>query len=122
MGATDRRALDALVKLGAEVRVAYQTRTTRLHAKAWLFERESGFTTAYVGSSNLSKTALLDGLEWNVRVAFAEQPHLIETFRATFENYWSDASFEPYQPERDGPRFDLAIQTERGEAGAAVTT
>ena len=38
IGATDRRAIDALVDLGAEVRVSYDTRMTRLHAKAWLFD------------------------------------------------------------------------------------
>jgi superfamily II DNA or RNA helicase/HKD family nuclease len=121
MGATDRRALDALVALGAEVRVSYETRSTRLHAKAWLFHRNTGFSTAYIGSSNLSRSALLDGLEWNVRVAAAEQPHVVDTFRATFEAYWEDTSFEPYEPARDAARFDSAIAAERGEAADELT-
>jgi HKD family nuclease len=57
MGATEKRAVDELVALGAEVRVAFDARTTKLHAKAWLLERASGLTTAFVGSSNLSHTA-----------------------------------------------------------------
>ena len=114
MGATERKALDRLVELGADVRVSYDTRTTRLHAKAWLFHRRSGFATAYIGSSNLSRTALLEGLEWNVRLAAAEQPHLIETITATFENHWRDGGFEPYDPARDRDRFDDAIAAERG--------
>lgn len=117
MGATERRALDDLVALGAEVRISYETKTTRLHAKAWLLHRETGFSTAYIGSSNLSKSALLDGLEWNVRVANAEQPHIIEVFRATFENYWADDAFEPYDPARDAQRFDAATRSERGDGG-----
>jgi len=98
MGATERRALDRLVELGAEVRVSYETRTTRLHAKAWLFHRETGFSTAYVGSSNLSRAALLDGLEWNVRLSAIDHGYVLDTFRATFDEYWEDSSFERYDP------------------------
>src|SRR4051794_6841096 len=114
MGATDQRALDRLVEFGAEVKVSYETRTTRLHAKAWLFHRDTSMSTAYVGSSNLSKTALLDGLEWNVRIAAVEQPHLLDTFAATFEQYWADPSFEEYVPARDHDRLDAALSAERG--------
>ncbi len=86
MGATDRTALDRLVRdFGAQVRVNYETRSTRLHAKAWLFRRDSGFDTAYVGSSNLSRAALLDGLEWNVRLAGPTRPSCSTSSTATFD-------------------------------------
>ncbi|SDX57797.1 Helicase conserved C-terminal domain-containing protein [Geodermatophilus africanus] len=114
MGATDQRALDRLVELGAEVKVSYETRTTRLHAKAWLFHRASGLSTAYVGSSNLSRTALTDGLEWNVRLSSVEQAHLLTTFAETFDSYWLDPSFETYEPHRDGDRLREALAAERG--------
>ncbi len=113
IGATDPRAVDRLVELGAEVRVSYETRNTRLHAKAWLFHRDSGLSTGYVGSSNLSAPALTDGLEWNVRLSSAEQGHLLDTFSATFDSYWADPSFEPYDPERDGDRLRAALSRER---------
>jgi HKD family nuclease len=114
MGATDQRALDRFVELGAEVKVSYETRTTRLHAKAWLFRRATGMSTAYVGSSNMSRTALTDGLEWNVRLSSVEQAHRLETFAETFDSYWADPSFEMYDPARDGDRLREALSAERG--------
>ncbi|GHD71298.1 helicase [Streptomyces mirabilis] len=110
IGATDRHALDRLVRdFGAEVKVNYEIRSTRLHAKAWLFRRNSGFDTAYVGSSNLSKAALLDGLEWNVRLSSVATPQVLDKFEATFDAYWSDAAFETYDPNRDGERLAEAL-------------
>ncbi|MGV9978512.1 DUF3427 domain-containing protein [Micromonospora wenchangensis] len=113
LGATDQRALDRLAELGADIKVSYETRTTRLHAKAWLFRRHHGLTTAYVGSSNLSKAALVDGVEWNVRISNVEQPHVIDTFTATFEDYWNDPAFETYDAGRDAERLRNALRGER---------
>ncbi|QGZ49123.1 DUF3427 domain-containing protein [Streptomyces sp. QHH-9511] len=111
IGATERRALDRLVqKFNAEVRVNYELRSTRLHAKAWLFRRNSGYDTAYVGSSNLSKAALLDGLEWNVRLSSVATPDVLRKFEATFDSYWSDTAFELYDPDSDSARLDEALQ------------
>jgi superfamily II DNA or RNA helicase len=121
MGATQKKALDRLVKLGAEVRVSYDGTTTRLHAKSWLLRRDSGATTAYVGSSNLSKAAMIDGIEWNVRLSAREQSHIIDTIGTTFENYWNDSEFERYDPETDGDRLIAALQQAGKPAGEAVT-
>ncbi len=101
MGATEPKALNTLIDLGVEVRVAFDARTTKLHAKSWILERPGGLTTAFVGSSNLSHTALHEGLEWNVRLATADAPRLIERIRATFASHWADDHFEPYTHERE---------------------
>jgi superfamily II DNA or RNA helicase/HKD family nuclease len=110
-GSTQRMALDWLVReAGAQVAISYETQATRLHAKAWLFGRDSGFDTAYVGSSNLTTWALVDGLEWNVRLVTPTTPHLIERFRRTFDGYLASDVFEPYDPDRDGERLDRALR------------
>ena len=117
VGATERRAVDELVRrFGAEVRISYETQSTRLHAKAWLFRRNSGFDTAFVGSSNLSRAALLDGLEWNVRLSGVATPELLRKFEATFDTYWADQAFLRYDPATDADRLDdaLAISGNRG--------
>ncbi len=95
-GTTEARALTDLQKVGAEVRISYDTTATRLHAKAWLFRRNSGFTTAYIGSSNLTHQAQVTGLEWNVRASMVTNPDVIDKFEATFESYWNDDSFVPF--------------------------
>lgn len=116
LGATDARALDRLVDdFGAQVRVNYETDRTRLHAKAWLLRRKTGFHTAYVGSSNLSRAALVDGLEWNVRLSAIATPHLLEKFRATFDSYWENREFELYNPAEDAEKLKLALEIASGK-------
>lgn len=103
-GSTERTALEALVDLGAEVRVSYDTSTTRLHAKAWLFWRRSGFSTAYIGSSNLTHSAQIAGLEWNVRVSGARNPDVVDKVHAVFESYWNGGDFVPFAPDEFAQR------------------
>jgi superfamily II DNA or RNA helicase/HKD family nuclease len=110
MGATEKRAVDELVNLGAEVRVAFDARTTKLHAKAWLLERASGLSTAFVGSSNLSHTALFDGLEWNVRLSSVDASHVVDRVRMTFESHWASEHFESYDPARNGEDLVRALR------------
>lgn len=111
---TERRALDQLVDLGADVRVSYDLDTTRLHAKAWVFQRRSGFSTAYVGSSNLTHSAQVTGLEWNVRVSAARNPVVIAKFGAVFDSYWLGGDFLPYDPEQFEAERERAAPVDRG--------
>jgi len=99
-GSTELKALEALTELGAEIKVSYDTSTTRLHAKAWLFQRETGFSTVYIGSSNLTFSAMTPGLEWNVRASQRLNPDLIDSFERTFATYWADPHFEPFEREQ----------------------
>lgn len=96
---TEQKALDDLQRVGAEIRVSYDTGSTRLHAKAWLFHRLSGFSTAYVGSSNLTHSAQVSGLEWNVRVSGARNASVVGKVNSVFEAYWNNPEFEPYVAE-----------------------
>lgn len=123
IGATERRAIDELVRrFGAQVRISYETQSTRLHAKAWLFRRNSGFDTAFVGSSNLSRSALLDGLEWNVRLSGVATPELLRKFEATFDTYWADQAFVPYDPDTDGDQLDNALaRSGNRQTGTAIS-
>ena len=114
-GSTEARALEALERLGAEIRVSYDTTSTRLHAKAWMFERDSGFSSAYIGSSNLTHSAQSTGLEWNIRIAEARNPGIVDKFRAVFESYWAHPDFVPY----DRDQFAAAMAGSR-PAGAAL--
>ena len=117
IGASDIRAIEELARIGAEVRISYDDRRTRLHAKAWLFHRESGSHTAYIGSSNLSHAALHEGLEWNVRLAWRDSGPLLDKFRAAFESYWDSDEFEPFDPARDRERVVKALAAQRGADG-----
>jgi HKD family nuclease len=118
MGATDLKAVDFLREIpGTILKVSYDTQRTRLHAKAYLIYRESGFSAAYIGSSNISQAALTDGLEWNVKISQHESPHLWAKVCATFETYWNDPEFASYSKE-NREQLRIALANERvGDGG-----
>ncbi|MGI9022273.1 MAG: DEAD/DEAH box helicase family protein, partial [Acidimicrobiales bacterium] len=93
---TEPRALDALADVGADIRVSYDTSSTRLHAKAWIFHRRSGYSTAYLGSSNLTYSAQVPGQEWNVRISGARNPDAVAKMAAVFTSYWAGGHFVAY--------------------------
>lgn len=115
MGATDYKAIEELGKLkNTEIKISYDTDRTRLHAKAYLFKRETGFTTAYIGSSNLSNAAMTSGLEWNIKVTEKDSSDIIKKFEATFESYWNDKEFVTFngEQEEDKKRLKSSLNKE----------
>ena len=107
-GVTEIQALDELADLpGCEIRISLDGRRTRLHAKAWLFQRKTGFGSAYVGSANLSGAALMGGLEWTVKFTERGQSELFERAKAHFETLWEDNEFQVY--DRNNPAHRQAL-------------
>lgn len=100
MGATDIKAIDELYKLNnTEIYISYNTKTTRLHAKSYIFHRDTGYSTSYIGSSNLSNAAISSGLEWNVKIGLKKHKETFKKVQATFESYLNSNDFVLYLEE-----------------------
>lgn len=121
MGASDAPAVEWLASMpNVQVRISYDTERTRLHAKAYHFHRQSGFSTAYIGSANMSQAAITSGLEWNLKVTAQDMLHILEKFVAEFETYWNSREFIPFDPANPQPLRD-AIQR-ASNRGAVLPT
>ncbi|ENH97566.1 type III restriction protein res subunit [Gracilibacillus halophilus YIM-C55.5] len=101
MGATDYKAIDELSKLqNTTIKLSYNVKVTRLHAKAYIFTRDTNFSTAYIGSSNLSNPALTSGLEWNLKITEKESFDVMKKVDVTFDSYWNDDEFVLFDPSK----------------------
>ena len=113
MGVTDMKSIEEISSLpNTRIKISYDTKTTRLHAKTYIFHRDTGFSTAYVGSSNLSNIAISSGLEWNVKITEKDLPGTMNKVNATFESYWNSDDFESYSHDQKS-KLEDAISSEK---------
>ena len=78
-----------------------------------MFHRKTGFTTAYIGSSNISKDAMTTGLEWNMKVSEKDSKNIVDKFKATFESYFNDEEFKTFT-EEDEEKLKLELRKAKG--------
>ena len=122
MGASDYKAIQLLSKLeNTEVKISYNTGNERLHAKAYLFHRNTGFHTGYIGSSNFSRSALTDGLEWNLKITTNEVNHIIDKFQKTFNAYWQSKDFELFDDTIHSEKLLEALKQGKNSKGYTNT-
>lgn len=123
MGATDAKAVEYLASLpNTEVKLSYNIERERLHAKSYLFLRDTGYHTGYIGSSNLSHSALTSGLEWNLKITSQEIPHIIHKSLSTFETYWASNEFEAFDGDvLSVEKLTRALKQQRGDGDNNVS-
>ncbi len=114
IGATEEAALDLLVDMGAKVKVCFEDEKQRMHAKAFIFRRDSGCGSAYVGSANLSRQALLGGLEWNIKISQLYDPSLFASVNRAFDYFAQTRDFKDYDSSADAKTIlQWALKKER---------
>ena len=93
--ATEYKAIEKLLELpNTSIKISYETENQRLHAKAYIFKRNNGFSTFYIGSSNLSRSALVYGDEWNVKLTEKNSPQIFQNVISEFETYWNSYEYK----------------------------
>lgn len=110
MQATDYEAVTQLATLNnTEIKITYDSTSERLHAKAYIFLRDTGFNTAYIGSSNISEQALDTGAEWNVKVTQMEQPRMMKTIIDAFDASWWAIGYETFVNGKDNEKLKASL-------------
>lgn len=114
LGASDPAAIKLISELpNTEIKINYDTKHSRLHAKAYFVHRNTGLSCAFIGSANLSHAAMTSGLEWTVKLPAEELPDLFRRCEAEFSSYWETPSFISFSSDD----FEKLVQATRHEKG-----
>lgn len=91
MKITDPNALYRLIDIGG-VRIFQSVSDISFHPKAYIFKKQDNFEI-YIGSSNISYSALVSGVEWNYRLISKEDKEIKEMLNEFLQLY-ENSSFE----------------------------
>ncbi|MGN1033669.1 MAG: DEAD/DEAH box helicase family protein, partial [Intestinibacter sp.] len=100
--------------LGDNVDLRFYNDTSRsFHAKAYIFEKDDK-GEIFIGSSNLSKSALTDGIEWNYRIDKEVSPDDFKYFKDMFDELFlnesiivNDEELKNYSKSWKKPRLNI---------------
>ncbi|MBE4704415.1 DEAD/DEAH box helicase family protein [Spiroplasma platyhelix] len=67
-----------------------ELRSERIHIKAAIFQRDSGFSSAVIGSSNLTMPGMATGREWNLRISQFDNQELYQKVEQEYQKLWED--------------------------------
>ena len=131
LGITQPSALYLLKKkLGSRVDMRFYNEKERsFHPKSYIFHYER-YSDIYIGSSNISRSALTSGIEWNYRFSSVSDPKNYEKFYHAFEDLFEHHSIIIDNEElkrysqnwhrpavaRDLERYDYSHQNEENES------
>jgi superfamily II DNA or RNA helicase/diadenosine tetraphosphate (Ap4A) HIT family hydrolase len=97
---TEPEALLRLTDLGERLDLrVFETLQMSFHPKGYLFHFSDGTATALVGSSNLSDSALRQGIEWNYRVLTSADPKAITQVQQSFDQLFQHPATRPVTPD-----------------------
>ncbi|WP_174480846.1 DEAD/DEAH box helicase family protein [Spiroplasma endosymbiont of Danaus chrysippus] len=87
-------ALVKIIKKYPNIKVKVENnlekRSERIHIKAAIFKRNSGFSSAIIGSSNLTQKGLASGREWNIKINEFDNKQLYQNILNQYYKLWND--------------------------------
>ncbi len=110
MGSTEADAVMELAELpNTEVRMELETTADdHIHAKSFIFADKNGGGEAYVGSANISKSALTTAEEWGIRISEKDLPAVFRGLRSAYDKLWESHSLETVS-KGDRARIERAL-------------
>ncbi len=80
-------------RIRVKIENLFSENVNRLHIKSYLFERDSGFSSLYIGSSNFTKTGFVTGKEYSVKISEFREKEIIKQAINDFDNLFEDNLF-----------------------------